>query len=232
MVECAHRFMCVEIGSVRIGGVYRRCGERVHDMERWLEAMQEVVGVGRWVLLRDWNAHHRVWSLDGRSGPNGTVLNRWMEERGARLVKGEGNTFECTRGGKEVASWIDFAVEGCRASLGSLKGDWGLSDHSMLGGVVRVNSLIEVVDTREVVDWAAVALTVAGEEEGWYEGLTGGSAYEKLVDFRRRHLKRIRICGRSKRWWDYDLSDQVRVVRRARRQWVFCRNRNVFRVEV
>ena len=34
LVECAHRFVCVEIGGVRIGGVYGRCGERVHDMER------------------------------------------------------------------------------------------------------------------------------------------------------------------------------------------------------
>ena len=32
LVECAHRFVCVEIGGVRIGGVYGRCGERVHDM--------------------------------------------------------------------------------------------------------------------------------------------------------------------------------------------------------
>ena len=89
-----------------------------------------------------------------------------------------------------------------------------------------------VVDTREVVDWAAVALTVADEEEGWYEGLIRGSVYEKLVDFRRRHLKRIRICSRSKHWWDSDLSEQVRAVRWARRRWVFCGNRNVFRAEV
>ena len=30
--------------------------------------------------------------------------------------------------------------------------------------------------------------------------MVGDTAYDKLVDFRRRHLKRIRICGRSKRW--------------------------------
>ena len=47
LVECAHRFVCTEIGDMRIGGVYRRYGERVHDMERWLEAIREVVRVGR-----------------------------------------------------------------------------------------------------------------------------------------------------------------------------------------
>ena len=44
LVECALRFVCVEIGGMRIGGVYGRCGERLHDMERWLEGIQEVVG--------------------------------------------------------------------------------------------------------------------------------------------------------------------------------------------
>ena len=46
LVECAHRFVCVKVEGVRIGGVYGRCGERVHDMERWLEGIHEVVGVG------------------------------------------------------------------------------------------------------------------------------------------------------------------------------------------
>ena len=73
-----------------------------------------------------------------------------------------------------------------------------------------------------------MALTVAEEDGGWYEGLAGDSAYEHLVDYRRRHLKRIRICGRSKRWWDSDLSSQVKVVRHARRRWVSCDNRNIF----
>ena len=75
LVECAHQFVCVEIGGVRVGGSYGRCGEQVHDMERWLEGIREVVGVGRWVLLGDWNAHHPAWSLDGRSGPSGRVLH-------------------------------------------------------------------------------------------------------------------------------------------------------------
>ena len=81
--------------------------------------------------------------------------------------------------------------------------------------MVQVDTTEGVIDEREAVDWHAVAHTVADEGEGWYGCLVGDSAYEKLVDFRRQHLKLIRICGRSKRWWDFDLSDQVRVVRRA-----------------
>ena len=81
-------------------------------MERWLEGIREVVGVGRWVLLGDWNAHHPAWSLDGKSGPSGRVLRSWMQERGAELVAGRGHTFERTREGVRVASRIDFAVVG------------------------------------------------------------------------------------------------------------------------
>ena len=57
-----------------MGGVYGRCRECVHDMERWLDGIQEVVGVGCWVLVGDWNAHHYAWSLDDRGGPSGRVL--------------------------------------------------------------------------------------------------------------------------------------------------------------
>ena len=97
---------------------------------------------------------------------------------------------------------------------------------------MRVGALEGVVDSREAVDWDAVAITVADEDGGWYECLARDSAYERLVDFQRCYLKRIRIWGRSKRWWDSDLSEQVRTVRRARRRWVSCGNRNVFRAEV
>ena len=97
---------------------------------------------------------------------------------------------------------------------------------------VQVDALEGVADTREAVDWDAVASTVADEDERWYGGLAGESAYERLVDFQQRHLKRIRIRGRSKRWWDSELTDQMTAVRRARRRWVSYRNRNIFCVEL
>ena len=97
---------------------------------------------------------------------------------------------------------------------------------------MQVDALEGVADTREVVDWDAVAVTVTDEGEAWYGDLVGDSAYERLVDFRRHHLKKIRVCSRSKRWWDSDLSDPVRAVRCARRRWVSVGNRNIFRAEV
>ena len=32
LVECANRFGCVELGGVRVGGVYSKCGARFHEM--------------------------------------------------------------------------------------------------------------------------------------------------------------------------------------------------------
>ena len=69
-----------------------------------------------------------------------------------------------------------------------------------------MDGLEDVVGSRDAVDWLKVQMTVESEGEEWYEGLVGESVYEKLVDFRRIHLKKIRICGRSKRWWDSELS--------------------------
>ena len=155
-----------------------------------------------------------------------------MDERGVRLVVGDGNTFECTQDGATVASRIDFTVKGRGACFGPLDVVWGLSDHSAIGRVVQIDAVEGVVDVREAVDWDAVAVMVADEGEEWYGDLAGATAYDRLVDFRWCHLKRIRVCGRSKRWWDSDLSYQVRAVCRTWRKWVSSRNRNVLRAEV
>lgn len=73
---------------------------------------------------------------------------------------------------------------------------------------------------------------MADEDEVWYAGLVGDTAYEKLVDFRNKHLKRIRICSRSKRWWDRELTTQVRRVGRERRMVRQVGHRNGLRSEI
>lgn len=51
ILEGTMRFVCVEIGGVKIGGIYRSCGEGVHDMWRWLNNIPEVVSGSRWLLV-------------------------------------------------------------------------------------------------------------------------------------------------------------------------------------
>ena len=74
-------------------------------------------------------------------------------------------------------------------------------------------------DRREVVDWDRLAATLADKDEGWYGGLVGVTAYDKLLDLRRKHLKMLRVCGRRKRWWNGEISTQLAILRDHRRRY-------------
>ena len=72
---------------------------------------------------------------------------------------------------------------------------------------------------REVVDWDGLAATLADMDEGWYGGLVGVTAYDKLLDLTRKPLKLLRVCGRSKRWWNGEIAAQLAIVRDHRRRY-------------
>ena len=112
LVGCENRFVCVKIVGVHIGGVYSKCGARVHEMLHCLGQVQALVGNGRWLLIGDWNAHHEEWSLDGRSDSVGKMLKEWQTSRGARVLTGRSHTFERRQGNGVVVSRIDFALAG------------------------------------------------------------------------------------------------------------------------
>ena len=40
----------------------------------------------------------------------------------------------------------------------------------------------------------------------------GETEYEKLMDLRRKHVKLLRGCGRSKRWWNGEIAAKLAVV--------------------
>ena len=151
------------------------------------------------MLLGDWNAHHHMWSLDGKSGPGGRVLAEWVLERGAEVHFGEGGTFERRRGREVVQSRIDFVVTSPNSGWTGGDTDWLLSDHSSIGGSLVIDEVKEA-DRREVVDWDKLAATLTDEDESWYGDLVGETAYDKLLYLRWKHLKLLRVCGKSKRW--------------------------------
>ena len=76
---------------------------------------------------------------------------------------------------------------------------------------------------RVVVDWDRVDETVGKgkkkEEvnEDYYWELKGVIAYDKLLEFQENHIKTIKIVARRKRWWNEDLTKQLKKVRRVRR---------------
>lgn len=131
-----------------------------------------------------------------------------------------------------ITSRIDFAIPGSGVEPSTLSLGWRLSDYSAIGCLVAVDDVKNVVGYREAVDWLKVLITVADKSEDWYGTLVMGSAYERLVDFRKRHLKRLKICGRSQRWLDADLSRQVKAIQRERQNWCCVGHRNVLRAEI
>ena len=157
------------------------------------------------MLLGDWNAHHHMWSLDGKSGPGGRVLVKWVMGKGAEVHFEEGGTFERRRGRDVVQSWIDFAVSSPESGWTHEGTNWLLSDHSSIGGSLVIGQGAGT-DHREVVNWDRLAVTLTDEDEGWYNHLEGEMGYDKLLHLRRRHLKSIRVCRRSKRWWSKEIA--------------------------
>ena len=55
------------------------------------------------------------------------------------------------------------------------------------------------------------------EEKRIYEVMEGETAYDKLVYLRKHFVKTQKISGRSKRWWDSELGEQLKVVRKEGR---------------
>ena len=218
LVAATARAVVVEVGGCRVGGVYGKCGVGVHAMENWLGTLEGWVGRGDWVLLGDWNALHHTWSLDGKCGPGGRGLAEWVLERGAEVHFGEGGTFERRRGREVVQSRIDFVVASPDSGWTSGETDWLLSDHASISGSLVIDE-VKKTDSREVVTWYKLAVTLADEDERWYGDLMGDTAYDKLLDLRRKHLKLLRVCGKSKRWWNGEITAQLAVVRDHRRRY-------------
>ena len=218
LVATTARVVVVELGGCRVVGVYEKCGVGVHMMRDWLGCLEGWIGGGDWVLLGDWNAHHHTWSLDGNSGPGGRVLADWVLERGAEVHFWEAGTFERRRGRDVVQSRIDFAVTLPDSGWMDADADWLLSDHSSIGGSFVIAEVARM-DRSEVVEWHGVTATLADNDEGWYGGLVGVTAYDKLLDLRRKHLKLLRVCGRSKRWWNGEIAAQLATVCDHRRRY-------------
>ena len=97
-----------------------------------------------------------------------------------------------------MQSRIDFAVTSPDSGWTDASTDWLLSDHSSIG-VSLVIGEVRRPDRREVVDWDRLAATLTDEDERWYNDLVGETAYDKLLDLRQKHLKLLKVCGRSKR---------------------------------
>ena len=76
---------------------------------------------------------------------------------------------------------------------------------------------------QEKIDWDILGgeLHMAEEDEQkgdfhWYDQLEGNTPYKKLKLLRQACSSTMRITEKSKRWWDKELSDQLKITRDAR----------------
>ena len=60
---------------------------------------------------------------------------------------------------------------------------------------------------------------MADKDNGWYKDPVGDTVYDKLLDLRQKHLKLLRVCGKSNRWWNGEIAAQLAVVRDHRRRY-------------
>ena len=56
------------------------------------------------------------------------------------------------------------------------------------------------------------------EEERWYRELEGTSLYKKLKSLGTCCDERIKVCKKSKRWWDKELSERLKKTRKTRKE--------------
>jgi len=179
-------------------------------------------------MVGDWNVHNPGWDpLCEQADGRGKRMEEWMIEKRWELGKRENRpTWERTRKGRAEESQIDFFI-----SKGLMEWDRGkryklLLDHCAITAEIDWHRVGEGVrEERLRIDWDKLRVEVAGAEEdhekgdnGWYLRLEGITAYEKLKSLRDRHLKALVIMGRSKRWWDKELTKQLKTTRKARRE--------------
>ena len=212
LVVATMQAVVVAVGGYRIGGIYEKCSVGVHAIQDYVGLLTGWIGGGDWVLLGIWNAHHHTWSLDGRSGPSGRVLAEWVQERGAEIHFGEGGMFERRRRGGVVQSRIDLVVSLPDSRWTGENDDWLLSDHASINESLVVGK-VGRVDEREVIDCDKLLATLEDENEGWYWDLVRETAYDNLLNLQQKHLKKLRVCGRSKRRWSGKIAAQLAVVR-------------------
>ena len=167
--------------------------------------------------------HHEEWSLIKKENKRGRLLHEAAEEVRASWIIPNRPTCKEKVGRKVKQSRIDWVcVKGVEVIETIGKTKLALDHWGLLIEVERDQKLVEV--ERESINWDRVDETLGKNKKkgevvsfDWYHKLKGNTKYDKLLQFRKDHLKKFRISSRSKRWWDDDLSDLLKKLRKARR---------------
>ena len=111
--------------------------------------------------------------------------------------------------------------------------EWLQSDHAYISGTIQIQQALLPPKVRKTLNklrlkayFKEIGDMPTAEPAMWYHSLEGNTAYTKLLDPVNRFQKEFRISGRSKRWWDKDLKNQLTKVRQLGRggQGALARN--------
>ena len=128
------------------------------------------------------------------------------------------------REGRRESSRIDFVISKGNSEWLPIRATKLLLDHWAIHEEWEVD-LKKKEEKRTAIDWKKLDKIVEDqkekdldeEEERWYRELEGSSPYEKLKTLETLCDKQIRVYKRLKRWWNDELSDQLKKTRRMRK---------------
>ena len=102
--------------------------------------------------------------------------------------------------------------------------EWLTSDHTTILITIKAQKATTTTVEKLVTDKVELEALLCGLEkvgremqETWYTSLTGDTPYNKLKHIVTESQRVLKINERSKRWWDKELSEQVKKVAAAGR---------------
>jgi hypothetical protein len=202
------------------GGV--RSQGRPAQTGRW----GEIMGARKILLGGDWNAHSDRWDPQCPPKRDEVFLTNLMDEYGLTEVTDGEVTHVSNRNGEVSTSLIDFFITKAEMA-GGLEICTDLtttSDHAMVRAQLRWDEGEGVKVSRKIVGWDLDHLREDKEnykkvQKQWEEKsrarsvLNEESSQEELqeeaewiqgnfVNHLNRHCKKIKVCSRSKTWWN------------------------------
>jgi hypothetical protein len=225
--------------TTRIVNVYDQknthSGERPARKLNW----QRVIRQGGTVLAGDFNAHSKRWDPRCQVQRDAAFWEDVIDENGLEIGNDGRPTHHWTREDQEGESVIDLTLANRPIVKWTILADDHAtgSDHEVIEWEVGVDRQ-EEADHETVVGWNLAAMTetdveAAGKlwaelakeraqldaectvDEVEQEAAWCQEAMSSVLD---ATAKKIRICARSKRWWNADIKERRRTVGRERRR--------------
>jgi hypothetical protein len=202
---------------------------------RWQDIMTE-----KTIVCGDFNSHSRRWDTNCREERDSKFWKDWQEEYMMQL----GNNGQPTRNGSNgTQSVIDLTWS---SPLESPLAQWRMgteseetgSDHRLIIWETKHNPGHDPVPSGEQIRWDITRMTDEQKDEAellWLqmgenrpilndmsfcEEVESEAAWiqDTLTDILNQKARRIRICARSKRWWNADIDSKRKAVGRAKRK--------------